>query len=133
MTEIVIDETNFDQYFFDVRKHKPEKGQVMACYDAIAEFIDGDLKRDIVNLLLYNDNAGESAPRVFQKLGGASYKDSIKVIKEMVEDLLSMSVDQVLKKPYEYHLQLFYYTKEEYIPKDDPHWSKIKLVNVIDT
>lgn len=131
--ELIIDETNFDQYFFDARKHGPKEGHVLACYEAVAEFVDGDLKRDIVNLLMSYDNAAESAQRVFQKLGGASYRDSIRVVKEIVDDLVNgVTVEEVLEKPYEYHLQLFYYTLEEYIPKNDKHWSKIKLINLID-
>jgi len=133
MSEFVIDENNFDQLFFDARKNGPKKDQVMACYEAVAEFVEGDLKVDIVNLLLSNDNAAESAPRVFQKLGCSSYQDSINVVKEMTEDLLSLSVNEVLEKPYQYHLQMFYYTKDEHIPRNDPHWSKIKLLNVLDT
>ena len=34
--ELVIDETNFEEYFFDVRKHKPKRGQILAKYTAIA-------------------------------------------------------------------------------------------------
>ena len=39
-SELIIDENNFEQYFFDVRRHKPQKGQIMVKYTAIAEFID---------------------------------------------------------------------------------------------
>ena len=38
--------TYFEANFFDVRKHKPQKGQVMARYTAIAHLQDGQLKRE---------------------------------------------------------------------------------------
>jgi len=129
--ELVIDESNFDEYFFDVRTNKPQPGQVLACYDAIAEFIDGDLKRDIIQLLLQNNRAGATAPRLMQKLAGATNKSAIKVVKEMLSDLISgMSITAVAVKPYEFHCQHFYYTKKEYLPDNDPHWWSTSLLDV---
>ena len=37
--ELIIDENNFDQYFRDISKNVPEKGDVLAKYTAIAEFV----------------------------------------------------------------------------------------------
>ncbi len=129
--ELIIDSSNFDEYFFDVRKHKPKPGQVLVCYDAIAEFVDGNLKRDIIQLLLQNDKAGETAPRLMQKLAGAVLDDSMKVVKKMLQDLiLGMTIDDVATKPYEFHCQHFFYTKKQYIPRNDPHWWSTSLIDV---
>ena len=128
---LVIDDSNFDEYFFDVRKHKPQQGHVLACYDAIAEFVDGNLKRDIIQLLLQNNKAGETAPRLMQKLAGATNKSAIKVIKEILSDLIAgMSLEEVAQKPYEFHCQHFYYTRKEYLPIGDPHWWSTSLLDV---
>ena len=129
--ELIIDESNFDEYFFDVQKHKPKPGQVLVCYDAIAEFIDGNLKRDVIQLLLQNDKAGETAPRLMQKLAGSVLDDSTKVIREILQDLIDgMPIDDVADKPYEFHCQHFFYTEKQYIPKNDPHWWSTSLIDV---
>lgn len=125
---IIIDESNFDQYFFDVRKHKPQAGQVMARFEAVAEFVDSQMKRDIVYLLSHGDKGGLSSQKVMRKLGGASEADSIRVPKEMITDLLNgMTVDEVCQKPYQYHYEAFYYTERKNVPKNDPHWSIISI------
>ena len=52
----------------------------------------------------------------------------------MSEDLMSgMSVDDVMKKPYKFTVEMFFYTKKEYLPKNDPHWTTVSLLNVSDT
>ena len=55
MSELVIDESNFTEYFKDCRIHRPERGDVMAKYTAIAEFVDGAMKKDVIHLLLNHD------------------------------------------------------------------------------
>lgn len=129
MSELIIDENNFNEYFFDVRMNKPKKGQVLACYEHMAELVDGDLKRDVLNLLLYNDNAAISSPRLLQKLACASYVSSYDVVENMVKDLLEgMKNEDILEKSYPFILQMHFWTKKEYIPDDDPHWSTIQIV-----
>lgn len=127
---VVITEENFGEYFFDVRMHKPQRGQVMARYTAVAEFIDGPMKQDIIGLLL-KYNKAEAATKVLRKLGCATEKDSIRVCKEIVQDLMNgMTPEEVEKKPYEYTMEAFFYTKKEYVPIDDPHWSVISIANL---
>lgn len=131
LKSLVIDETNFNQYFSDARKHRPKPGQILACYEASADLVDGNLKRDIIHLLMTNKKAGESCPRLLQKLGGATPNESLKVIKEMMYDLLAgMGTDEVADKPYSYQCQFFYYTWRECMPKNDPHWWSTALVDV---
>ena len=130
MSEIIIDESNFTQYFRDCRTSRPEKGDVIACWSGNAEFIDGQMKRDVIDLLLNKDKA-IAATQVMRKLGGANQKDAVKVCKEIVVDLANgMSPEDVEKKVYDYNIELFYYTKREYIPLDDPHWSVIGINNL---
>lgn len=129
--ELVIDESNFSEYFRDVRMHsRPQRGEVMARYTATAEFVDGHMKRDIIDLL-HNKNKVEAAIQVMRKLGSATEKDAIRICKEICRDLASgMSLKEVEDKTYKYQLELFYYTKKELIPLDDPHWSVISLKNL---
>jgi hypothetical protein len=130
MSELVIDESNFAQYFRDCRMHRPERGDVMARYIAVAEFVDGAMKKDIIELLLNHEKA-LAATRVLRKLGCAKERDAIRICREIAEDLANgMNKEEVENKPYEYELEAFYYTKKEYVPVDDPHWSIISLNNI---
>jgi hypothetical protein len=125
--ELVIDESNFSDYFFDARKHGPKPGQVMACYETYAEFVDGNLKRDVLHLLTNTDKV-EAAQRLLQRVGAVIYEDSLRIIQEMTDDLLNgMSPAEVAAKPYEMRLQFFYYTDKELVP-NDPHWWHSKLI-----
>ena len=128
--EIVIDQANFSQYFRDCRMHRPERGDIMAKYTAIAEFIDGRMKTDVIDLLMNHEKA-YAATQVLRKLGCATEFDSIRICKEIAEDLASgMTPEEIEKKAYEYQMEVFYYTKKEYFPTDNPHWSLISIANL---
>lgn len=128
--ELVIDASNFDKYFRDVRKNRPERGEVMARYSAMAEFVDGMMKRDIIDLLMNRDKA-IPATQLLRKIGGATEREAVRVCREICEDLASgLTPEEVEKKPYKYIMEFFYYTKKEYLPVDDPHWSLITLNNL---
>lgn len=128
--DIIINESNFDQYFFDIRTNKPKEGQCLARFRGRAEFIDGQLKRDIVEILLHSDRGGNSAQKLMRKLAGANERDSIKVPIQIIEDLKSgLSPEEVCQKSYEYDCEVFYYTYPENVPIDK-HWSVIKLMSI---
>jgi hypothetical protein len=132
MNDIEINESNFHEYFRDTRVSKLEKGDVIAKYSAVAEFVDGNEKRQIISLLTGTENKMEATVQVMRKLLYASEADAIKVPKQMAEDLLGgMSEEECAKKPYKYILEMFYYTKPDYVPKD-PHWTCISLLNADD-
>lgn len=123
--ELVIDGSNFDQYFFDVRKNDWKKGQVMARYRAVANFVDTYQKRNVIDLLKLDKAV--PATRLMRKYHGATDIHSIQVLIQMCKDLLKgMSDDEVAAKPYEMNVEYFFYTKKEHIP-DDPHWDCISL------
>jgi hypothetical protein len=128
MTELVIDENNFDEHFFDVRKHRPQKGQVLAKFTAIAEFIEGQGKKDVIDLL----KKGKVLPaiQVMKKLHGSVEPDCYRICREMCEDLLMMSEQDVENKPYEYKTEWLFYTKRENVPMDDLRWETIPLLNL---
>lgn len=130
MNDLIIDETNFDQYFKDISSSKPEKGDILACYTTKATLSGGDLKKDII--LAAEENI-YSAIKLLQKIAKARYLDSIKILREIISDILSgKSKEEVESKEYEYIAEFFYYTKREYIPEDDPHWSTLKIHNIND-
>ena len=131
--EVEINENNFYEYFKDVRRNKPEKNEVIAKYSAIAEFVDGGEKRQIISLVKDTENKMEATVQIMRKLLFASELDSYKIPRMIADDLLSgMTVDDVAVKPYKYTLEMFFYTKKEHIPKDDPHWCCISLINAND-
>lgn len=128
--ELIIDESNFSQYFKDCRISKPERGDIIARYSARAEFIDGQMKRDIIDLV-HNKDKAFAATQVMRKLGCATQMDSVRVCKEICQDLATgMSLKEVEDKIYKYDIELFYYTKKEYIPIDDLHWTPIGIANL---
>jgi len=128
--ELVIDESNFAKYFFDVRTHQPQAGQIVACYTATAEFGPGPDKKNIVHILQKTDKA-TVIPSIMRKVLNTSQRDAVRVPLEMAKDLSEgLSAELVEDKPYKYTFEMYFYTKPEYIPKGDPHWTTISLLNV---
>jgi hypothetical protein len=124
---LVIDSSNFRNYFFDARQHKPEPGQIMARFTAVAVFGDGPEKRDLIKVLKMGK--AEAAAQVMKKIHCAAEPDCYRVCREICEDMIGgMSEDTVAKKDYEFLLEAIYYTKREYVPKDDPHWETLSLI-----
>lgn len=131
--ELVITEENFSEYFRDVRVSKPEKGEIIALYSACADLVDGNEKRQIISLLTSTEDKMEATAQVMRKLLHASELDAYRVPRMMAEDLLSgMGADEVASKPYRYTLEMFFYAKPECLPKDDPHWCSISVLNIDD-
>jgi hypothetical protein len=133
MTEqIEISDSNFEDYFFDVRMHTPKQGQIIACFTATAELVKGPEKKNVIDLLRDTDKM-IATTQVMRKLLHASEVDSYRVPRQMAADMaLGMSIEDCMEKPYKYTLEMFYYTLPEYIPKDDPHWSSVSIVNLQD-
>lgn len=133
MQEIEIDEKNFSEYFKDVRNNAPSKGEVIAQYSAAAEFVDGNEKRQIISLVTSTENKMEATAQVMRKLLFASELDAYRIPRQIAEDLLSgLTEDEVASKPYKYTLEMFFYAQPENIPRDDPHWSVISVLNLDD-
>lgn len=130
--EVVINDENFDEYFFDVRQHSPERGQVIAQYSATAEFVDGGEKRQIIALLRDTDKM-VATTQVMRKLLFATERDSYRIPREMAADMKNgMSADECAAKVYKYTVEMYFYTKPEYVPSDDPHWAIISIKNLDD-
>jgi len=126
--ELIIDETNFSQYFKEIKNNKPERDDVLARYRAKASLVNGAMKKDLMNLLMHNDSI--SALKVLQKLGGAIEEDAIRVLKNISKDLLNgLSPEEVENKEYEYTYEAFYFTKPECLPENNPHWTSISIKN----
>jgi hypothetical protein len=130
MNDLVIDQNNFSEYFRDCRTARPERDDVIARYTASAEFIDGQMKRDIIDLL-HNRDKAVAATQVMRKLGFATQSEAVRVCKEICKDLSSgMDLKEVENKVYTYDIEIFYYTKKKFFPKDDPHWTLIGITNL---
>lgn len=131
MNELLIDETNFDEHFFDVRKHGPKAGQVLAKFRAVAKLIEGEEKKDIIKLLACGKV--QQAVMVVNKIHCAVIQDSYKVCREICEDLIETKDPEfVNKKPYSFVLESLYYTKKENVPTGDPHWETIPTLSYDD-
>ena len=121
----------FKEYFFDVRRNAPKKGQVMACFTIIAELVEGDLKSDLIHLLSTTSKVNECVT-LLRKMGCAEEKEAMRVCREIAEDLYAgKSAAEIIAKPYQYLLKAFYYVEPQYIP-NDIHWSHIEIKNLDD-
>ena len=125
--KLVIDSSNFAEYFFDVRQHGPQEGQVMAKFSAVAVFADGPEKWDIIGLL--KKDKAHQASQVMNRIHCARFPDCYRVCREMCEDLLELPDEAVAAKEYEFVLEAMYYTKKEYVPKGDPNWELIQTLH----
>jgi hypothetical protein len=128
MTEKIlgIDPVVFNEHFRFAPQNKPQAGQILAKYTAVAEFIEGREKMDIIGLLK-KDKAFQAA-QVMKKIFLAKEPDCYRVLREMCEDLMVMSDEEVEKKPYQFILETFFYTEKQYVPTTDPHWETINLM-----
>ncbi len=125
--DIEITQKNFEEYFFDVRKHRPKPGQIMAKYTAVAEFVGPQGKRDIMKLMTMDK--AHAACQVMTKLHGAKAPGNYRVCREIAEDMLTgMSEQEIIDKPYDFVVEFFFYTQREYVPKGNPHWETIQLL-----
>lgn len=126
-TGLVIDQSNFKDYFFDVRRYKPQPGQIMAKFSAAAIFGDGQEKRDLIKVLK-TDKAHQAA-MVMRKIHCAREPDCYRICREICEDLINgLTEDEVAKKEHEFVLEAFFYTKKQYVPKGDRNWETIDLI-----
>lgn len=130
MIESRWNEKEFKDKFFDIRKHKPERGQILAQYRAVAYFVDGWVKRNVISILEKNEAGAETVRKVMRNLVCAVEEDSIRIPFEMAKDLSSgMSKDEVAKKEYKMIVEYNYWTARENVPDDDPHWFTIDILN----
>lgn len=126
--ELIIDENNFHEHFFDITKFKPQKGQVLARYTAMAEFVSGDVKDFVVSALLNNPMGAEMSSKVMKHHCHATDECASAVPLQIAEDLKSgMSIDEVKSKPYKMQIEYFYWTAPDNIPTDDCHWEMITV------
>jgi hypothetical protein len=126
--EIIIDESNFHEYFFEIAKYKPQKGQVLARYTAMAEFVEGDVKDFVVSALLNNAMGAEMSSQVMKHHCHATDEYASAVPLEIAKDLKDgMTAEEVKKKAYRFQVEYFYWTAPENIPTDDVHWEMITV------
>lgn len=130
--DVAITDENFNEYFRDARQHQPERGEILACFSAVAYFTDGNEKRQIIDLLTHTDKI-IPCTQVMRKLLFTSEIDSYRVPLEMAKDLLGgMSREKCSQKEYKYTVEMHFYAKAENVPKDDPHWQIISILNLDD-
>ena len=120
----------FAENFFDVRKYRPQKGQVLSRYKAAAHFVDAWVKRNVIDMLMTNKESGaETALKVLKNMCGVIHEDALRVALNITDDLLNgKTVDEVAAFEYPMVIEFFFWTKPENVP-DDIHWSKIELID----
>lgn len=123
--DIDVTSENFTQYFRDVRTNRPQKGEIMARFWAVAEFVNGPEKKELINLLK-SENVYQ-AVQSLRKLQGVVAPDCYRVCREICEDLLFLPEQEVEEKSYRFMIEFFYYTQKQLVPKNK-HWEVIKLL-----
>jgi hypothetical protein len=128
--DVEINENNFTDYFFDIKNHKPQRGQIMARYSSMAELIKGEEKKYLIKLLTEKDKA-ISASQFMKKALLATEKESVRIPMKIANDLLSgMDEKKVLNKVYRFQMEVFFYTWPECVPSNDIHWECVSLKNL---
>lgn len=121
--DILIDASNFDKYFRNTRISKKKKNDVVVMFYSSATFSKGKLKEEIVNLLSTEFNSVNKCLGKLFKFAYAPYSEGLKICKSIVKDYIDgMSKDDIINKEYPFVLQMFFYTKEKYIPSNDKRW-----------
>lgn len=125
-----MDKEWFEKNFFDIRRNKPQKGQCLAQFRAVADFVDGWVKQNVIDLLRNHKAGAESAMKVMRNMCCCTEVDSIKIPLEMSKDLIGgMTPEQVAEKDYRMVVEYHYWTAPENVPMDDPHWTIISVIN----
>ena len=127
---IIIDDSNFEEYFKDASKHRPEKGECLAIFRSMAELVNGDIKQEVILAVTTNEYGGQSAVQTLIKKCNMSYKEALRVCKEICQDCTKLSDQEVLDKPYKFLFEKQYYANKDYVPKDNPHWQIVGLKNI---
>lgn len=127
MSEVEITSENFHEFFKLASENKPQPGDCLAIFKANAEFVDGQLKEDVVTKLMESKFGCQASIQILVKHAGMQYKEALRVVKEMVKDLMETSKEDVLKKPYKFIYETSYFTKKQYVPKDNPNWQLVGL------
>jgi hypothetical protein len=121
--EIVIDENNFHQYFRNTRKSRKQKNDIVVMYFSSAVFVDGKLKEEVIDLLCYEFNSVNKCIGKLFKYAYAPQREAIRLCKEIIKDFNNgISRDEIVRKEYPFFLQMFFYTKDDYVPKNDKRW-----------
>ncbi len=125
--ELVIDETNFSDYFREITKSMPAHGDALVCFRALAHFCDGPLKQEVINLLRYEFGSVQKCVGRLIRFGGATREQAVKLLLDISKDLMDgMNVNDVLKKEYPFVFEKMYYAKPEHVPVDDKRWQILK-------
>jgi len=128
--KVELNEENFLKYFKEAGRFPPEKGDVLAVFKACAELVDGQLKQEVVRSLKEIEGGSRFAVQMLIKQSKMSYRESIRICKEICTDLQSLDDNEVLNKPYKFVYENKYFVRKDLVPTDSPHWEIVSLKNV---
>jgi len=127
---LTVDEGDFSKFFKEAGRFPPEKGDVLAVFKACAELVDGQVKREVIRSLKEIQGGSRFAVQMLMKQCKMTYREAIKITKEICADLQDMNDEEVLDKPYNFVYENKYFVKKEFVPTDSPHWEIVSLKNV---
>jgi hypothetical protein len=122
-TELVIDDTNFSQYFREINKAAPAQGDSLVVFRALAYFCEGALKQEIIDLLRFEFGSVKKCVGRLIKFAGSTREQAVKICLDLAKDLIDgISLEDVKKKEYPFVFEKFYYVNPQYVPEDDKRW-----------
>lgn len=105
---------------------KPEKGDVLTCFRASAEFVDAWEKRHVINLLKSKEKGVILARSVLLKIVKVAEREVDSLIEQILNDIAEeKTVEEIANTPYNIIIEQFYWAQRENIP-NNPHWSIIE-------
>lgn len=128
-SEEVTDDT-FHLYFFDVSKHERQPDQIKVRFRQHMSLDESPLKEEIVRYLTEIEGGVINAVRLLVDNAACSKEQAMKLCHEMISFIYnpkrkSIDISGVIKAPFRYTVDLYYYTKPEYVPKDS-RWTVVE-------
>ena len=118
MTDLIITDENFNQYFRDITKHARQDGDILVSYRSLMELPDCQLKRDVIRFLTEVDHGANLAVEALMRYAAASKHAAIALCARMTVDLAKeKKPGHVAGKTYQYESVLFFYINKDHFPK----------------
>lgn len=110
---------------------QPESGMILIGFSCPAELEGRELKREIIDLLQIKKKLGlREAVRIVKEKALASFDDAKAIVEEIFRDLRSSGEAAVYKKVYKYSVSRMFWGFEQDMPKNDPRYFKLKIVDM---
>lgn len=125
-----VTDDNFHLYFFDASKHEKKPDQVKVRFRQHMSLESSPLKEEIIRYLAEIEGGVINAIRMLMDHAACSKEQAIKLCHEMIAFMYNskrnhIDISSVIKAPFRYTVDMYYYTKPEHVPKDS-RWTIVE-------